>query len=51
MALILLIVGIIFIILGVLGIYISRIFEEVKKRPLYVISQEINFQNLESFLL
>lgn len=51
MALILLIVGIILIILGVLGIYISRIFEEVKKRPLYVISQEINFQNLESFLL
>jgi hypothetical protein len=43
MSLILLIVGIILIILGVLGIYIGRIFEEVKKRPLYVISQEINF--------
>jgi dolichol-phosphate mannosyltransferase len=35
--------GIILIILGVLGIYIGRIFVEVKKRPLYIISQKINF--------
>jgi hypothetical protein len=43
MALILFVGGIILIILGVLGIYIVRIFVEVKKRPLYIISQKINF--------
>jgi dolichol-phosphate mannosyltransferase len=34
--------GLILIILGVLGIYLGRIFQEVKERPLYVISDSIN---------
>jgi glycosyltransferase involved in cell wall biosynthesis len=34
--------GILLFMLGVLGIYIGQIFEEVKKRPLFIIDQEIN---------
>ena len=28
--------------IGVLGEYIGRIYEEVKRRPLYVVAEEIN---------
>ena len=35
--------GIILTTLGINGIYLSRIFNEVKKRPLYVISDKSNF--------
>ena len=35
--------GIQLICLGVLGEYIGRIYEEIKKRPLYVIDEEVNF--------
>jgi glycosyltransferase involved in cell wall biosynthesis len=35
--------GILLIVLGIIGIYIGRIFQEVKRRPLYVISEKINF--------
>ena len=28
--------------MGVLGEYIGRIYEEVKNRPLYVVAEEIN---------
>jgi dolichol-phosphate mannosyltransferase len=35
--------GIILITLGVIGEYISRIYEEVKKRPLYVVKERIGF--------
>jgi dolichol-phosphate mannosyltransferase len=35
--------GMILVTLGVIGEYISRIYEEVKKRPLYVIRDKIGF--------
>lgn len=31
--------------LGIIGIYISRIFEEVKRRPKFVIQETVNFRN------
>jgi glycosyltransferase involved in cell wall biosynthesis len=34
--------GIILIVTGFVGIYVGRIFKEVKKRPLYIISDKIN---------
>jgi dolichol-phosphate mannosyltransferase len=35
--------GINLMILGVNGIYLGRIFDEVKRRPLYILSEKINF--------
>jgi glycosyltransferase involved in cell wall biosynthesis len=35
--------GMILLTLGVIGEYISRIYEEVKRRPLYVIRDKIGF--------
>jgi len=35
--------GILLIVLGIVGIYIGRIFQEVKRRPLYLISEKANF--------
>jgi dolichol-phosphate mannosyltransferase len=34
--------GSILIVLGILGIYLGRVFNQVKNRPLYIISAEIN---------
>jgi glycosyltransferase involved in cell wall biosynthesis len=34
--------GIILTVLGIMGIYIGRIFQQVKNRPLYIISSQIN---------
>lgn len=34
--------------LGILGLYLGRVFNEVKNRPLYVIRQRIGFQPQES---
>ncbi|HMK48187.1 MAG TPA: glycosyltransferase family 2 protein [Methanocella sp.] len=41
---ILLMSGIIILILGIIGEYISRIYDEVKQRPNYIIRNEIGFQ-------
>jgi dolichol-phosphate mannosyltransferase len=35
--------GVILTVLGILGIYLGRIFQEVKNRPLYVLSEKLNF--------
>jgi len=35
--------GMILVTLGVIGEYISRIYEEVKKRPLYVVQEKVGF--------
>lgn len=34
--------GIILMVLGIIAIYVGQIFQEVKKRPLYIISKETN---------
>jgi len=33
---------------GVLGEYVGRIYEEIKRRPLYVTQEEINLSSSES---
>jgi dolichol-phosphate mannosyltransferase len=35
--------GIVLVFLGILGVYLGKVFEEVKNRPLYIIDTEINF--------
>jgi polyisoprenyl-phosphate glycosyltransferase len=42
-SLIVLMFGILFFILGILGEYIAQIYEEVKQRPNYVVSEEVGF--------
>jgi polyisoprenyl-phosphate glycosyltransferase len=42
-SLILLLFGILFFILGILGQYMAQIYEEVKQRPNYVVNDEIGF--------
>lgn len=34
--------GVIIFVLGIVGIYIGRIFDQIKDRPLYIISQKLN---------
>jgi dolichol-phosphate mannosyltransferase len=34
--------GILFVILGIHGIYLGRLFQEVKNRPLYIVSERCN---------
>lgn len=35
--------GVVLIILGILGAYVGRIYEECKERPLYIVQEEIGF--------
>ncbi len=37
--------GLQFILIGILGKYIGFLFDEVKKRPIYIIERQINFNN------
>lgn len=37
--------GVLLTLLGIIGLYIGKIFDQVKNRPLYVVSEEINIQN------
>ena len=46
-SLILLLFGILFFILGILGQYMAQIYEEVKARPNFVVEQEIGFESEE----
>lgn len=36
--------GLILFVMGVIGLYIGKIFDQVKDRPLYVVSDKINFE-------
>ena len=40
--------GIIIFILGIVGLYIGKIFEKVKNRPVYIISEKINIKDIEN---
>ncbi|MDP2947724.1 MAG: glycosyltransferase family 2 protein [Nanoarchaeota archaeon] len=40
--------GLTLLILGIIGEYIGRIYDEVKHRPLYIIKDQIGFNNIES---
>ena len=31
------------LVIGILGAYVGRIYEEVQKRPLYTVAKEVNF--------
>jgi hypothetical protein len=31
------------LVIGILGAYVGRIYEEVQRRPLYTVAQEVNF--------
>ena len=42
MASLFLIGGIVIFILGIIGVYISKVFGEVKRRPLFIIETKIN---------
>jgi dolichol-phosphate mannosyltransferase len=42
--------GIIIMSIGIVGVYIQKMFEEMKKRPLYIIDQLLNMEvNNERF--
>lgn len=36
--------GVILIFLGVIGVYLAKVFEQVKDRPLFIVSEAINFE-------
>jgi dolichol-phosphate mannosyltransferase len=46
--LILIIGGVIMIMLGIIGEYIWRIYDETRKRPLYIVKEKLGFKNKNS---
>ncbi len=34
--------GVMLVFLGIIGVYLARVFQEVKRRPLYVVSERLN---------
>jgi dolichol-phosphate mannosyltransferase len=47
MVLMLLSTGVVLLCLGVVGIYLGKIFEQTKLRPLYLVHERINFGESE----
>lgn len=47
-ALIFLLIAALFVSLGIFGLYLGRIYDEAKARPLYIIDEKINFDTEES---
>ncbi len=42
-ALVFLLIGMLFVCLGIFGLYLGRIYDEAKGRPIYIIDEKINF--------
>lgn len=42
--------GIVLLVLGIMGEYVGRIYDEVKARPLYVVNEFVNFNGKDNFL-
>ena len=42
-ALVFLLIGLLFVSLGIFGLYLGRIYDEAKGRPIYIIDEKINF--------
>jgi dolichol-phosphate mannosyltransferase len=40
--------GVILVMIGIIGEYISRIYDEVKGRPLYIVNEKINFDSADN---
>jgi len=40
--------GIVLLVLGIMGEYVGRIYDEVKERPLYVVNEFVNFNGKDS---
>jgi len=41
--------GLLLAMLGIVGLYVGKIFDQVKGRPLYVISEKVNFEEKDVF--
>jgi dolichol-phosphate mannosyltransferase len=50
MATIILVGGFIMVSLGVLGLYIGQIFEQVKNRPMFIVQDSLNCEEMERFI-
>jgi dolichol-phosphate mannosyltransferase len=37
--------GVVLVMLGIIGEYIGRIYDETKNRPLYIVDETIGFEN------